>query len=73
MPKEKQDTKHTAMSVSKDDLAFYTEIRDNFAAKHGMDASKLSVQTVIKTAMAYYAQRLNYIKSDQDNAFLDKA
>lgn len=58
MPENNQDTGFTSMSLSKDDLAFYTEIRNLFCEKNGIDRKKISVQTVLRTGMTVYKQRL---------------
>lgn len=55
---ENKETAFTSMSVSKEDLAFYTEIRDLFCKRNGLPKNKISVQTVIRTGMTFYNQRV---------------
>lgn len=59
---ETKKTGFTSLSLSKEDLAFYTDIRDSFCKQNGLDPSKISVQTVLKTGMTFYNQRRNYVK-----------
>lgn len=55
---DQQESGFTSMSLSKEDLAFYTEIRNLFCEKNGIDRKKISVQTVLRTGMTFYKQRL---------------
>ena len=68
MDQTKQDTGFTSMSLSKEDLALYTEIRDLFCEKNGVDPKKFSVQAVLKTGMTIYKQRLQLGMTDVKEA-----
>lgn len=69
------DKGFTSLSLSKSDLAFYTEIRDQFCKDNYLDPRKVSVQTVLKTGMSFWNQRRNFVKEaprDEQGRFTNR-
>lgn len=64
---KKQDNGFTAISVSKEDYAFYDQIRQELTVDKGV---KISIAQTIKLGMTFYNQRrklgMDEIKSRED-------
>lgn len=57
MDQTKQETGFTSISVSKSDYALYDQARKDFAEKHGIHISKVSMAMIINTGMTFWIQR----------------
>lgn len=56
-------TTRVSVTLSADDRAEIEQIQKAFNRKHGTD---LSMAEVIRTAVRYYGQRLNYVETIND-------